>query len=521
MPPRGPYTLFPGPRGGIGALAEATQATSFSQYQISDNMRNTLIALFLLLASFSVNARVNIDGCLKGNPDLRGAYVGVLAVTADGDTLACHNADALFVPASNMKLVTVASALEYLGAEYRYETKIAVSGKIEDGTLHGNVYVVGGGDPTTAYPDSPERLFASWAEILADSGIKRIEGKIVGDGSSFSGMKESPDWLFADIGTYYGTGVTGLQFAGNTLNLDVVPGPYPGSPLEITQVFPLTPWIDLVYDCTTGEKGTGDQLYLYTTDFARTAILRGTFAAGKKPKTVRCSNKYPELTCAKEFYDFLSKSGLYVEGYDQGKAPADASILGTTVSSPLKDIVVPLMRDSDNFLAETIFRTLGKECLDDDRYESSVKAETMILESAGVTGLRDIVIDDGSGLSPNNLVSPAFLCRLLHTMLGKEPSGAFLNSLPVAGVNGTVASFLPDLPDKVRHRIHLKSGSHTGVRNYSGYYFPENGSPVIFSVMINHGTASGQKLSSAAGEIISSIVTGTGFIRTGGQSVSR
>ncbi len=472
-------------------------------------MKNTLVALFLLLAIFSGNARVNVGECLKSNPALRGAYVGVLAVTADGDTLACHNADALFVPASNMKLVTVASALKYLGAEYRYETKLAVSGEIKDGTLYGDVYIVGGGDPTTAYPDSPDRLFASWAEILAESGIRRIEGKVIGDGSGFSGMKESPGWLFADIGTYYGTGVTGLQFAGNTLNLNVVPGPCPGSPLEITQVFPLTPWMDIVYDCTTGKKGTGDQLYLYTTDFSRKAILRGTFAAGKKPKTVRCSNKYPELTCAKEFYDFLSKSGLCAEGYDQGKAPADASILGSTFSSPLKDIVVPLMRDSDNFLAETIFRTLGKERFDDDGYASSVKAETMILESAGVTGLDDIVIDDGSGLSPNNLVSPAFLCRLLRVMLEKDPSGAFLNSLPVAGVNGTVASFLSGLPDEVRHRVYLKSGSHTGVRTYSGYYLPKNDSPVIFSVMINHGKASGQKLSSAAGEVISSIITHT------------
>ncbi len=469
-------------------------------------MKNTLIALFLLLATFSGNARVSIDKYLKSNPDLRGAYVGVLAVTADGDTLACHNADALFVPASNMKLVTVASALKYLGAEYRYETKLVSSGKIKDGVLYGDVYIVGSGDPTTAYPDSPDRLFASWAEILADSGIRRIEGKVVGDGSSFIGMKESPDWLFADIGTYYGTGVTGLQFAGNTLNFNVIPGPHPGSPLEVTQIFPLTPWLDVIYDCSTGEKGTGDLLYLYTTDFSRKAILRGTFAAGKKPKTVRCSNKYPELTCAKEFYDYISKSGLYAEGYDQGKAPADASILGITFSSPLKDIVVPLMRESDNFLAETIFRTIGKERLDDDSYASSAKAETMVLESVGVTGLDDIVIDDGSGLSPNNLVSPAFLCRLLRIMLDGDSDGAFLNSLPVAGVNGTVASFLTDLPDEVRHRVHLKSGSHTGVRTFSGYYLPENGSPVIFSVMLNHGKASGQKLSSAAGEIISSII---------------
>lgn len=469
-------------------------------------MKYTLIALFLLLATVSGNARVNIDEYLKSSPDLRGAYVGVLAVTADGDTLACRNADALFVPASNMKLVTVAAALKFPGAEYRYETKLAASGKVKDGILYGDVYIVGGGDPTTAYPDSPVSLFSSWTKILEDSGIRRIEGKIIGDGSSFSGMKECPDWLFADIGTYYGTGVTGLQFAGNTLNFNVVPGPRAGSPLEMTQVPPFTPWLDFVYDCTTGERGTGDLLYLYTTDFSRKAILRGTFAAGKNPKTVRCSNKYPELTCAKEFYDFLSKSGLHAEGYDQGKAPSDASILGTTFSPPLKDIIVPLMRESDNFLAETIFRTIGKERFGDDRYASSAKAETMVLDSVGITGLDDIVICDGSGLSPGNLVSPAFFCRLLRTMLDSDPDGTFLNSLPIAGVNGTVASFLPGLPDEVRRCVHLKSGSHTGVKTYSGYYLPKSGPAVIFSIMINHGKASGKKLSSAAGEIISSII---------------
>ena len=156
--------------------------------------------------------------------------------------------------------------------------------------------------------------------------------------------------------------------------------------------------------------------------------------------------------------------------------------------------------------AETTFRAMGRELAGDAGYDFCTKAERAVLDSIGVSGDGNFVIVDGSGLSSQNLVSPALICRLLRHMLKKDASGAFLNSLPRAGINGTVSSFLPELPDEVRHSFHLKSGSMQGVRAYSGYYLPKNGTPVIFSVIINNASAPASRLVTAAGGIISSII---------------
>lgn len=470
-------------------------------------MKKTLCLLIIAAtACFVAEARINIDDCLKNIKALKGAHIGVFACTLDGDTLAFHNGDELFVPASNMKLVTTASAIASLGGDYRYRTGIAISGEVQDSVLCGNVYITGGGDPTVAYPGSPEKVFISWMDMLSAAGIRKIEGKVIGDGGFFPGMKEHPSWELADTGTYYGTGTSGLQFAGNTLNFRVSPGACPEDSLQIEQTYPQTPWMNFTYDCTTGKKGTGDQLYLYTADYSENAVLRGTYACDKKPKVVGFSNKFPELTCAREFALFLEGHGIPSGGFATGATPEDAVKLGETLSAPLSEIIVPLNRESDNFLAETIFRTMGRELSGDAGYDSCAKVERAVLDSIGAGDDGNFVIVDGSGLSSSNLVSPALICRLLRIMLEKDVSGAFLSSLPRAGIDGTVSSFLSGLPDEVRHSFHLKSGSMGGVRAYSGYYLPKNGTPFIFSVIINNSPSSASRLVSAAGEIISSIV---------------
>ncbi|MCQ2153437.1 MAG: D-alanyl-D-alanine carboxypeptidase/D-alanyl-D-alanine-endopeptidase [Bacteroidales bacterium] len=471
-------------------------------------MKKVICLVALVAAVLPATAGINVDRCIGAHNELNGAYVGVCAYTPDGDTLAFHNAGALFVPASNMKLLTTASALEYLGDGYRYPTVLAVSGKIEDGVLDGDVFIRGGGDPTLAYPDSPDTVFAFWMEMLRSRGISEIRGRVIGDGESFGGMNENPHWEIADAGTYYGTGVTGLQFAGNILNFNVQAGACPGDSLKIKQAYPDTPWMNFIYDCTTGSEGTGDRLYLYTVEYSDNAVLRGTFAAGQRQRTVRCSNKNPEMTCAREFARYLLARGINVGGFSTGRTPEEAVEIGVTLSCPLRDILVPLMRESDNFLAETVFRTLGKERFGDSGYESSIRAERMILDSLGFAPVAAPVITDGSGLSSTNLVSPEYICRLLGYMLQNDGTGTFLECLPTAGENGTVADFLTNLPESARKSVHLKSGTMSGVKCYSGYYLPGNSSPVIFSVMINHANASSYRLSKAAADIITSIISG-------------
>ena len=156
---------------------------------------------------------------IADDPAFSEAVLSFCAKTGDGKTLVDIDADNMVMPASNMKLISTGAALHTLGSDYRFKTSIGYDGKIEAGVLKGDLYIIGGGDPTLGSKDSIavslEKTFAQWEKFIRDAGIKRIEGKIIGDGRSFEGMPEHPSWLWSDIGTYYGAGATGLMFYEN------------------------------------------------------------------------------------------------------------------------------------------------------------------------------------------------------------------------------------------------------------------------------------------------------------------
>ena len=247
-----------------------------------------------------------------------GSLVGVLAIGPQGDTLAVLNPRTRLIPASNMKLITTGAAIRSLGADYRFKTELSYSGKIEGETLKGDLYIVGFGDPTTCCGDSiapsPHALFQRWKGMLAKAGIKRIEGAIVGDGRFCKGMGEHPTWEYADIGTAYGTGWTALSFYRNKQDFAVSAGSSAGTPVNVKVKYPETPWMDFTSRALTGPTGSGNSLFLYTSDLAPVSELRGTFAVGRKPKTEEYSNKFPELTLAYYFYKYLTKGGFPVTG---------------------------------------------------------------------------------------------------------------------------------------------------------------------------------------------------------------
>ena len=255
---------------------------------------------------------------LAADPALAEGVVSICARTGDGRMLVDVNRMQMMVPASNMKLITTGAALNELGADYRFETAIGYDGSITDGTLDGNLYIIGGGDPTLGSKDSIavalESVFKEWESMIRKAGIRRITGRIVGDGRYFDGMMEEPTWLWNDVGVYYGAGTTGLMFYENMQSFSVNGGAEPGDPVKISPSYPETPWMEFRYDCTTGENGTGDRLYMYTSDLAPIAVVRGTFGVDRGSKRVDCSNKYPEYTCAYYFHDFLKKKGIRCDG---------------------------------------------------------------------------------------------------------------------------------------------------------------------------------------------------------------
>ena len=480
-------------------------------------------ALVMCLGLQAQTLQQKIDQAVQAEP-LKGAVVGVMVQDAAGHVLASREPGRRLVPASNLKLVTTGTALHALGPHFRFETGLGYTGTVEDGTLHGDVYIIGGGDPTIGVADTvavkPDALFWRWKSMLKDAGITRIDGRIIGDGRAYEGHLENTTWGYDDTGTYYGAGCNALSYYENAIDYLVSAGAE-GEPVKVVQRYPDTPWMHFGNLTSTGPRGTGNSLYLYTTDLAPYAEMRGTYSVERKPKVEHFANKYGALTCAYYFWQNLRDTGWDISGgyadIDRGgyvrgadfvpayKAGAPR-MLGTSASPALSRIIRQTNVLSDNFYAEAIFRQMGEKASGVAVYDSCRVAVTEVLEGLLGPDLSGIRLEDGSGLSRLNTVSPAFLVDFLRAMTRSRGFDAFLASLPKPG-EGTLNTLLPRLPAGQQARIRIKSGSMDGVLCYSGYILDEQGKPSrIFSLMVNGATAKTAVLRETLGGLIEAML---------------
>lgn len=454
------------------------------------------------------------------DPALSEATVGICVRTGDGRTLADIESDNMIMPASNMKLISTGAAIHLLGPNYQYITRIGYDGVVEKGILKGNLYIIGGGDPTTGSKDSiatpMTELFDIWEKTVRDAGIRRIDGYIIGDGRYFDGMPEHPSWQWSDIGTYYGSGPTGLMFYENTQSFRASAGKKVGDPVNIVPSYPEAPWMEFRYNCTTGKAGTGDQLYMYASDLSPVAEIRGTFGVDRAAKRVDCTNKFPEYTLASYFADRLRSKGIPNEGpadfrlcTDIDASSADnLEIIGSTLSPALKRIIFETNHESNNLYAETLSKTLGKKLTGSACYDSTYVAMETVLKELGMDTSYGIKMADGSGLSRKNYVSPDFFCRFLIAMMSSPHFEDYIYSLPSPGSNGTLSSNMAKSPAEMKARIKVKSGSMDGVRCYSGYVIPKEGckdETIVFSIMVNNCTAPVWKVRQLLDKIMAAI----------------
>lgn len=464
-----------------------------------------MLLLSALTAFGQGKAQKYVEKAAREEPLLSGVFAA-LAVKANGDTVVCFNHRQKCLPASNTKLITTGVALLTLGPDYEYETSIAYSGSIEEGVLNGDLYIVGSGDPTLFSRDSiatpDEKLLSLWAGMVSEAGINRIDGLVIGDGRYFDGPIENSSWSYDDLGTYYGTGGDGLCFYLNAQDISVAAGAAVGDPVKISVSYPSTPWMNWSQTCVTSKAGTGDELYLFNTDLAPVAQMRGTFAIDRKPKTEHCSNKFGALTCAYYFDNYLNAKGINSEGYadidhegrirkDFVSGEAASSLLtpiGSTFSPSLKRIAYVTNRRSDNFYAETLMRTVVKETKGTASYDSCAVAYGDVFKSLGLD-TRGIHIVDGSGLSRKNWISPDFFVSFLGAMLQSPLAEDYLDVLG-SPVDGAYPTMLANEPYEVKCRVRMKSGTVAGTRCFSGYILPSDGKAedetIRFSILINN-----------------------------------
>ncbi len=497
------------------------------------------ISVALLLSAWGATAGIpqtraqEVVDAVVSRPPLASSAVGVFAMSMDGDTLALHNARVKFVPASNMKLITTGLALVSLGENFRYETSLGYDGIIVDGVLKGDLYIIGGGDPTTGSKaqcaEPVDALFASWLKILRTAGISSIDGSVIGDPRYLSAVTpEGMGWTYDDLGTNYGAGPTGLNFFENAQNFSIKPGTAPGQKPDIQPRYPETPWMTFVNHATTGAPRSRNSVYYINTHLSPCGEFAGSFPVDRKGYTLECSNRFGAYTCAHYFCKYLRTNGVSVsEGpadispsghvrqtpgmLEEGGRASDAGSItkiGSTGSAALKSIARETNCESDNFFAETLLKTLSVKRGGSADYDSCILAAESALASLGLNPASGCRIFDGSGLSRKNYVSPSFFVNFLTAMARSSVSGAYLASLPQPGGKGTLEYKFHSRDAAFRSRIRMKSGSMNGILCYSGYILPADGDlshAVVFSILTNNCTASSWAVSPQIDKIIEAL----------------
>lgn len=482
-------------------------------------MRKYILSILLLLTSISICLSAPLDGErissiikseIRKDPRLKKCIAAILITDSEGNAIAEWNSTYPMVPASTMKVVTTGLALKTLGADFRFETSVCYSGKIDaDGTLEGDIYIIGGADPTLCSPKNglgyKEKTFRTWAEAIKAAGIDSIAGNIIGDSRIFREETAVNSWEWGDLGTYYGIGANGLSFSENALYFRISPGDKVGSRPHIEQLWPNTPWMKIDNRATMSARNTGYPLSLFSSEISPYAEIRGDMVYGSNTRVKECSNKYPAMTCAYYFDKYLNESGIKTSGrpMDSYRFHPDTHVLlptdslkeiCTTYSEDLGAIISKTNHESNNMYAETLFRMTSLVRNGGSDYGTAVKTAEEILKESGVdmTGYSQT---DGSGLSRQNLMSPQFVCRFLLMMSRQTCFEEYLQSFPSPHKEGTLKYTFKDLPDNTAYRIKAKSGSMTGVKCYAGYITGKDDDDlVIFSVMINNNTGKAREV---------------------------
>ena len=434
----------------------------------------------------------------------RHADWGILvADERNGRTLYAHNAGDFFTPASNAKLFTSSLALAVLGPDYRWHTTLETSGHVEpDGTLEGNLVLVGRGDPNLSnrvFPYNgvkeqtdgpPEVVIADLVAQLAAKGIKRIDGDVVADDSYFTYDRYPPGWSVDDMTADYGAPVSAIVIDDNTLEIDVAPGARPGDPATI-QVLPFAAFYHFTNDVTTARADTPAQVSIAREPDSLNVTLTGQVPVGAPPAQEYLAIEQPARYAAALLKHLLLAQGIAVTGGtrvehllpDQTPTPAPArQVLAEHVSPPLGEALRYILKVSQNLHAECLLRTVAHVRTGVGSLQNGLALEQEFLTRLGIA--KDVVFYDGSGLSRYDLVTPRAVVKLLRWDARQSWWPVLYDALPVAGQDGTLQDRMGGTP--AAGRVVAKTGTLEHDNSLSGYVTTLNGRHLVFSMFVNN-----------------------------------
>ena len=414
-----------------------------------------------------------------------------------------ENAAKWMQPASNMKIYTVAAALDRLGPDYRFNTSVYAAARPDvAGAVRGDLVVYGRGDPTFATRFNGGDYFKAIDELagrIVAAGVRRVEGDLVGDESYFTGLPLAPGWEWDDLQWYYGAEISALSVNDNAVDLSVKPGARVGSPCVVA-IGPPTPLVRVLDRTTTAPRGTPRSLVVYRPLGENVIEVSGSLPLEDAGFSASIAVARPAMVFVSMLRAALERQGVQITGTTRtvdarGRATAgQPTPISTLVeiasrqSPPLSIVAAQTMKPSQNLYTELILRALGKAAAasPDPRRttdEAGIRAVQDFLRAAGGDPGKHVMID-GSGLSRGNLVTAANTLQLLVYMSRHQHSGVWRDTMPIAAVDGTLRTRMRNTP--AAGNVRAKTGTLSSATSLSGYVTSAAGERLVFALMINN-----------------------------------
>ena len=456
-------------------------------------------------------------GEIVRQPALEPGIFAVKIVSLDtGDIIFEQYANKFVRPASNMKLYTVAAALDRLTPDYHFITSVYAKEKPDKGTVKGDLIIYGRGDPSIAARFNNGDYFKGindLADRIVAAGVKRVKGDLVGDESYFNGAPLGSGWEWEDLQWAYGAQVSALTVNDNAIDLSVKPGDKVGAPVVITAGPPATSFMTIANRATTSPHESKSDLQLYRGLGANTLEVSGSLPLGANGFSGSVAIPDPALAFVTMLRDALTKRGVKIDGrtrtidarsdeksvldvmnppVQMPKWPVEiASLQSPTFSA----IAAQTLKPSQNLYTELILRTLGQFPVSKGGSRTLGYLDHETNEAAGLEGVKDflrqagigdsdLALNDGSGLSRNDMITANATVQLLTFMSKHKYFAQFRDALPIAGVDGTLRTRMRGTP--AEGNLRAKTGTLSSVASMSGYVTTAAGEHLVFSMMLNN-----------------------------------
>jgi D-alanyl-D-alanine carboxypeptidase/D-alanyl-D-alanine-endopeptidase (penicillin-binding protein 4) len=454
-------------------------------------MKRYYSLFFLAFCLASLYGQESLQNKIENLLDRSGLHSSVIGVSAyhvqQKKDLVHINEGSYFIPASSLKVITTFSLLDELGKDFQFKTKIGYTGNIEkDGTLKGNIWIIGSGDPSLGSPreefgPSYDKIITSIAKKIISKGVNCVDGFIYVDKSVYKSSATPAGWTWSDVGNYYGAGAFGLNINENEYEVIFNRNAQVGALSSIAGTEPIIPGLTLRNEVIIEHAGSGDNAYIYGGEGFYDKIIKGSIPAGNGPFRIRGSIPDPPLFAAFLLHQKLSTMGIPTQGYDVSTFPSDQSFqdLHTIKSRSLKSLIKKANEKSINLYCESF---LLKMASSEGTREKGIQLIRKKLSSMNIDTM-DIIQVDGSGLNARNVITPeTFTSFLTHFYL--KWKGDALELLPRASYEGTVSGLLRN--KKSKGQAWLKSGYIGRVLTYTGYIKTKSKGIIAISIMANN-----------------------------------